>query len=102
MRTTCWLALGGLLVALAVGHSQPSAPAPATAPKDKDQGKEPAKPFPCDVEGRTECGPERKALIAPVPLHPVVETLAAVGTPGKKHQVLVRLDDDEPRADLRS
>jgi cobalt-zinc-cadmium efflux system membrane fusion protein len=102
MRTTCWLALGGLLVALAVGHSQPLSPSPAAAQKDKDQDKEPAKPFPFDMDGHTQCVPERKALIAPVPLHPVVEILASVGTPVKKDQVIVRLDDDEPKADLRN
>jgi multidrug resistance efflux pump len=40
-------------------------------------------------------------VIAPVPLHPVIEVKVKPGDRVKKGQVLVRLDDDEPRADLR-
>jgi RND family efflux transporter MFP subunit len=41
-------------------------------------------------------------MIAPVPLHPVVEVLVAAGDRVKKGQVLVKIDDDEPQADLRA
>jgi RND family efflux transporter MFP subunit len=41
-------------------------------------------------------------MIAPVPLHPVVEVLVAPGDRVKKGQALVKLDDDEPRADVRA
>jgi RND family efflux transporter MFP subunit len=37
-----------------------------------------------------------------VPLHPVVEVLVEPGARVKKDQVLVRLDDDEPQADVRN
>jgi membrane fusion protein (multidrug efflux system) len=55
-----------------------------------------------DVPGRTECTPGRKGTIAPVPLHPVVEVLVAPGDRVKKGQALVKLDDDEARADVRA
>ena len=54
------------------------------------------------VPGRTQCLPSRKAIIAPTVLHPVTEVLAAPGDKVKKGQVLVKLDDDEPKADLRN
>jgi RND family efflux transporter MFP subunit len=53
-----------------------------------------------EVIGRTQAVPSRKAVIAPVPLHPVVEVGVAVGDRVKKGQMLVKLDDDEPKADL--
>jgi RND family efflux transporter MFP subunit len=55
-----------------------------------------------DVEGRTQCLPGRKAVIAPTPLHPVVEVLVKPGDRVKKDQALVKLDDDEPQADVRN
>jgi RND family efflux transporter MFP subunit len=51
--------------------------------------------------GRTECAPGRKGIIAPVPLHPVVEVLVNPGDRVKKGQALVKLDDDEARAEVR-
>jgi RND family efflux transporter MFP subunit len=51
---------------------------------------------------RTQCCPGRKGTIAPVPLHPVVEVLVAAGDRVKKDQVLVKIDDDEPQADVRN
>jgi RND family efflux transporter MFP subunit len=45
------------------------------------------------VPGRTECPPGRKAIIAPVPLHPVVEVLVSPGDRVKKGQA---------RADVRA
>jgi RND family efflux transporter MFP subunit len=54
-----------------------------------------------EVLGRTECTPGRKGMIAPVPLHPVVEALVMPGDRVKKGQALVRLDDDEARAEVR-
>jgi membrane fusion protein, multidrug efflux system len=53
------------------------------------------------VAARTQCVPGRKCIIAPVPLHPVVEVKVAAGDKVKKDQVLVKLDDDEPQADVR-
>jgi membrane fusion protein (multidrug efflux system) len=54
-----------------------------------------------DVTGRVECAPGRKGTIAPVPLHPVLEVLVAPGDRVTKGQALVKLDDDEARADVR-
>jgi RND family efflux transporter MFP subunit len=54
------------------------------------------------VVGRTQCAPGRKAAIAPVPLHPVVAVLVAPGDRVKKGQPLVKLDADEPEADVRA
>jgi biotin carboxyl carrier protein len=54
-----------------------------------------------EAMGRTECAPGRKGMIAPVPLHPVVEVLVNPGDRVKKGQALVKLDDDEARAEVR-
>jgi len=54
------------------------------------------------LPARTECCPGRKATIAPVPLHPVIDVLVAPGDRVSKDQALVRLDDDEPQADVRN
>jgi RND family efflux transporter MFP subunit len=54
------------------------------------------------VPGRTQCVLGRKGMIAPVPLHPVVEVLVKPGDRVKKGQPLVKLDDDEAQADVRS
>jgi membrane fusion protein (multidrug efflux system) len=55
-----------------------------------------------EVTGRTQCVPERQAIFAPVPLHPVVEVLVAAGDRVQKGQALVKLDDDEAQADVRA
>ena len=65
-------------------------------------GRAPVDRFINAVPGRTECPPGRKAIIAPVPLHPVIEVLVSPGDRVKKGQVLVKLDDDEARADVRA
>jgi membrane fusion protein (multidrug efflux system) len=54
-----------------------------------------------EMLGRTECAPGRKGMIAPVPLHPVVEVLINPGDRVTKGQALVKLDDDEARAEVR-
>ena len=51
--------------------------------------------------GRTECAPGRKGMIAPVPLHPVVEVLVNPGDRVTKGQAVVKLDNDEARAEVR-
>jgi RND family efflux transporter MFP subunit len=56
-----------------------------------------------EVPGRTQCVPKRKAILAPAaPPHPVTEVLVALGDRVKKGQPLVKIDDDEPQADLRA
>jgi RND family efflux transporter MFP subunit len=46
--------------------------------------------------------PARRGIIAPVVLHPVVEVLVGPGDRVKKGQPLVKLDADEPEADVRA
>src|SRR5947199_8538007 len=55
-----------------------------------------------EVMGRTQCAPGRKAALAPVPLHPVVEVLVRPGDRVKKGQELVKIDADEPTAEVRT
>jgi multidrug resistance efflux pump len=55
-----------------------------------------------EVRGKTQPAPGRSATIAPVVLHPVIEVLVKPGDRVKKDQPLVKLDDDEPQADLRA
>jgi RND family efflux transporter MFP subunit len=55
-----------------------------------------------EASGKTRPAPGRRALIAPVPLHPVTEVRVKPGDRVKKEQVLVKLDDDEPRAEVRA
>jgi RND family efflux transporter MFP subunit len=55
-----------------------------------------------EVPGRTQCILSRKCSIAPVPLHPVIQALVEPGSRVKKGQVLVKMDDDEAQADVRS
>jgi multidrug resistance efflux pump len=55
-----------------------------------------------EVRGRTQCILARKFTIAPVPLHPVTEVLVEAGSRVTKGQRLVKLDDDEPQADVRA
>jgi RND family efflux transporter MFP subunit len=54
------------------------------------------------VAARTRCVASNKAIIAPVPLHPVEEIFVRVGDRVKKGDKLVRIDDDEPKADVRA
>ena len=55
-----------------------------------------------EVPGKTQCIGSRKCSIAPVPLHPVTEVLVQPGSRVKKGQTLVKLDDDEQQAEVRS
>jgi membrane fusion protein (multidrug efflux system) len=55
-----------------------------------------------EAEGKTQAAPGHSASIAPVVLHPVVQVLVKAGDRVKKDQALVKLDDDEPQADLRA
>ncbi len=73
----------------------------ADAPAARKDNPAPAGPV-LEVEGRTQCVPGRKAVIAPVPLHPVEEVLVRPGDRVKKGQVLIKIDDDEPQADVRA
>jgi membrane fusion protein (multidrug efflux system) len=66
------------------------------------QAHEPTELWPSSVPGKTQPVFGRRAIIAPVPLHPVVEVRVKPGDRVKKGQVLVKLDDDEAQADVRS
>jgi RND family efflux transporter MFP subunit len=97
LKNVLWLTLGLVLgCLLAQGHGAPQAPA---AGKDAPGG---GPRLALEVAGRTEVGPGRKGTIAPVPLHPVEQVFVAPGERVKKGQPLVRLDDDEPKADVRN
>src|SRR5579871_1510705 len=91
MRVT-FLCLLLTVLALA-GCETPPAPATATPVGDKAL---------LEVPGRTQCVPGRSATIAPVVLHPVEVVKVAAGDRVKKGQLLVEIDSDEPKADLRN
>jgi RND family efflux transporter MFP subunit len=101
MRVLTWFTCGMLVVSLTA--SQPSVPGTSRMPAS------PAKAAPAavsrtsaiEVVGLTQCAPGHRGSIAPVPLHPVVQVKVAPGDRVKKGQELVKLDDDEPRADVR-
>ncbi len=57
---------------------------------------------PLDFAGKTQPAPGKSALICPVPLHPVEEVLVKAGDHVKREQVLIKLDADEPKADVRA
>ncbi|HMF14794.1 MAG TPA: efflux RND transporter periplasmic adaptor subunit [Gemmataceae bacterium] len=54
------------------------------------------------LPGKTQPVPGRCSRIQPAVLHPVVEVMVKLGDKVKKDQPLVKLDDDEPQADVRS
>jgi multidrug efflux pump subunit AcrA (membrane-fusion protein) len=54
------------------------------------------------LTGKTQPAPGRVAKIQPAVLHPVVEIKVKLGDKVKKEQPLVKIDDDEPQADVRS
>jgi hypothetical protein len=55
-----------------------------------------------EVTGKTRPVPGRLGIIAPAVLHPVVAVMVSPGDRVEKGQPLVKLDDDEPRADVRA
>ena len=81
-------------VAYAANGSPTNTPAVSADPN--------ARPTSLEVPAITQCVLTRKCIIAPVPLHPVVAVLVEPGTRVKKDQPLVKLDDDEPQADVRA
>ncbi len=52
------------------------------------------------LSGKTQPAPGKAAKIAPVVLHPVEQVLVTVGDRVKKDQELVKIDEDEPKADM--
>ncbi len=101
MRGVFW-ATGGLL-ALFVAAPQFSSPGPKAGPATPPKAAGPAACAlgPLEVTGLTQCAAGRRGIIAPVPLHPVIDVKVVPGERVRKGQLLVVLDDDEPRADVR-
>jgi membrane fusion protein, multidrug efflux system len=104
MRQLSWVGFGVLVVSLAVrdgsGLERTSGSAPAV--RSAAPSVSPSEPVgQIEVVGRTQCAPGRRASIAPVPLHPVIEVKVVPGERVTKGQLLVKLDDDEARADVR-
>jgi RND family efflux transporter MFP subunit len=101
MRGVYW-ATGGVL-ALFVAAPQFSSPGPKAGPATPPKAAGPAACAvgPLEVAGLTQCAAGRRGIIAPVPLHPVIDVRVVPGERVRKGQVLVVLDDDEPRADVR-
>jgi multidrug resistance efflux pump len=54
-----------------------------------------------EFTGKTQPAPGRSGKLVTVVVHPVVEILVTPGVRVKKDQPLIRLDDDEPKADVR-
>jgi RND family efflux transporter MFP subunit len=86
--------------ASASSAARPAAAKPADSPGVAHPQSASAATF-LEVVGRTQCAPGRRASIAPVPLHPVIEVKVAAGDRVTKGQLLVKMDDDEARADVR-
>ena len=100
MRTLICTVCGVVILSLAAPRQSAPGPSAVSGPPVKTQ---PAAPVagPLDVSGLTQCAPGRRGIIAPVPLHPVLEVKVVPGQRVKKGQELVILDDDEARADVR-
>jgi len=99
VRMPCWSGPIFILV-LTIGCTQPDS-STKNSPSRSTRGLVAGTPF-IEIAGRTQCVPSKRGIIAPVPLHPVVEVLASLGDRVKKGQTLVKLDDDEPQADVRA
>jgi len=98
MRRTPWLGLAAVLIAFSgCGERTPSPEA-----RQAYAVQTPAAFSAREFAGKTQPAPGRAGKIAPTVLHPVVEVLVAPGARVKKEQPLVRIDDDEPKADVRN
>jgi multidrug resistance efflux pump len=102
MRPLLWLTLGVVLglgsvtvpdVWLLAREAQPDRPSSASSPDRETL---------IEVSGKTQPVPGRAATIAPTVLHPVVAVRVVPGDRVKKDQPLIKLDDDESRADVRA
>jgi RND family efflux transporter MFP subunit len=91
-----------LIFLLAAAGCDPSGTTPAPARESVRKDHPSTGTLAIEVPGRTQCIPERRAIIAPTPLHPVVEVKVSPGDRVKKGQTLVKIDDDEPQADVRA
>ncbi len=87
----------GLILGVLAGCelASPAADAPAAS-------AQPGPAAPLEVPGRTRCPLNRRGIIAPAILRPVVEVLVGPGDRVTKGQVLIKLFDLEPQAKLRA
>jgi RND family efflux transporter MFP subunit len=100
MRSVLWLSGGVAALYLAASGSIPG-PKSSGVPSTDSGLPVVASDGTIEAVGHTQCVPGRRASISPVPLHPVVDVLVVPGEHVKKGQALVKLDDDEARADVR-
>jgi RND family efflux transporter MFP subunit len=89
--------LSGFAVLLVLAVTLTNTRAPATTAPDALPAADAV-----EVVGKTQCLIGKRIVIAPVVLHPVEEVLVAPGDRVKKGQVLIKLDADEPQADVRA
>src|SRR5262249_52954493 len=102
-RPLAWFLLGMVLSAAGLAVPvmlSPVAKAEQGQSPTNSPDSQPAAAF--EVPGKTQPVPGRLATIAPTVLHPVEEVLVIPGARVKKGQPLVKLDDDEARADVRA
>jgi multidrug resistance efflux pump len=98
MRLTSWLLIASCL-ASAAGCGRTTV---AVAARQSSTASRSGASAVWEVAGKTQPVPGCIAQIAPVVLHPVEEVFVVAGQRVKKDDKLVRIDDDEPRADLRA
>ena len=98
MQFSPWPVLPRLLCAVAGCLPSASADWPSAARPPERAAN--ARVF--EVAGRAQPAPGRIGQIAPTVLHPVIAVVVAPGDRVKSGQILVKLDDDEARADVRA
>jgi RND family efflux transporter MFP subunit len=103
-RSHCWWICGywTVIALLSLTAWRSIVASPALSPSEGKAGEPVSTEVVIQVMGRTQCIGTRKFAIAPVPLHPVTEILVQPGSRVKKGQRLVKLDDDEPQAEVRA
>jgi RND family efflux transporter MFP subunit len=96
--TTVRILLASALLLFLLSFSLPAGSSPTKAEPSKPETETSA----FEVTGRVGCKQNAKGIIAPVPLHPVIEVLVSQGDRVKKGQALVKLDDDEQQAEVKA
>ena len=99
MRTALWLLIVAMLSHLAACGSSTTVQE-ASLPHAGEA--RPAETVSALVSGKTQPAPGHVARIAPAVLRPVTDVLVQVGDSVRKGQPLIKLDDDEPQADVRA
>ena len=101
MRRTPWLGLAGMVLLSGCGGTTPGPETPAYAAQHTF-AQNTAGSAAAEFAGKTQPAPGRIGKLAPVILHPVVDIMVSPGARVKKDQPLIRVDDDEPKADVRN